>query len=265
MDKLRQLFIVRSSIDTKRQPRHQDLIQTLTTSLNRSGQDHPYDNCAALYHEPAYYLPSAGLPADTRSLAFAYRLTSITAVIRNSEARIPYRIDTVVNNSRAITEDYKRTGAWLPLSNYTAGHLTARRAFHWWTPLDISTEPVITNAHCLGIPNDLIVPHSIILRLRFQSNRDHIIASVPTAVHGFDSIIFLSSRCSDRPQMGRTINLHNPFRLVPGIAEFVVGPVPIEALECKPVFIGDAPRDAFPVRLKELIDPLLTYYKEEER
>ena len=163
---------------------------------------------------------------------------------------------------KRLSDDFQRTGAWLHLGDYSARHLRGPRGVTWWTEREIARDRVVSTAHQIGLPNDFIYPHTVILRGE-AGNLNLIPFKVPTVLDGFTFEIFCpTDETSVTPGHGVSINLESPTVLGPGWPEFVLGPVPADVIELQPVEVSDDDKRALPVwRAEPLWRLLEAYYR----
>ena len=217
----------------------------------------PYPPCPV----PSYNFTCEGPSATLPPSEYIYRLTSVSSVIRKTNAKPRYRAAiSSANFQRLQSAQRKSKRLWLPLSDYVVGVLPGRRDCTWWTPEELKRNPTLPSAHKIGMPNTWVVPMSVILRMRRDVNSAMFLGKVPSPIDAFESSIFHAATVPGA-NYGIAIDLSNPDDLRLGFPETVAKDIPVEQIEILPVAVDTGERDRFPVELVPILPELLSYYQ----
>jgi hypothetical protein len=140
-----------------------------------------------------------------------------------------------------LVNDYQDKDDWLYLGDYAIdGDLKGFMGLTWWTSLDLDTiddARVPLAAQKLGIV--LVGQYKLILRcsVTYVSNAD--LARVPTVLDAFIGEVFHTTKDTDDPHAGVTINLESNSVLSEGSDEFVIGVVPASQVQMRPVHLTE--------------------------
>ena len=149
---------------------------------------------------------------------------------------------------------------WLPLSECVVGVLPGKRNCTWWTPATLNADPVLPSAHKIGMPNDWVKLHSLLLRIRRDVVLPSFTGNIPTPIDGFDSCVFLAP-----PIPGATVGIAIDLASHPNFAfghpETVATGIPIDMIEALPVLVREDQRATYAVNLVPILPALLSYYK----
>jgi len=263
MSNSRSIYILRKQIDPDRQPSTRPRLAPLWESIERLGADTPYDltddQLSDLLAEREFTTCGMGRHANS-SATYLYRLTSIAALVR-SVTKWTARIRAEASDQslfRLLDNDYRRTGGWLSLSAYATGNLRGFRGISWWAHHDFSGPRTIEAAYKCGLPNDWIPVNAVVLRCRVKNLKMPESLRVPEGVDAFFSEIFQAVHEDAPLAAGEAIDLTDPTRLVVGEKEFVIGSIPVGAVELKPLNLRDGRRNG--IDLERLRPALEAFY-----
>ncbi len=264
------IISIRLEVDPIRQPRHAPNLARFLSSLStlKVSERDPYQLCDAafrlLFADADFAVCPPGSPATvTRDAQGAndywYRISGIKKVVKNTGPRLLDRDDNDAANWTILWTDFEQEKQWLPLSRYASGDLTGPRGFTWWGPINPIPE-VVCSSHKVGLLSEWVTYHTIVMRLKSSELIGASAASVPTIIHGFDSLIFHSTKDKDQPPTGLALNLDlDPLEVEH--TEIVVHPIPVSLIECVPVAVDDAPRQKHQVTYDSVLAPLHNYYQ----
>lgn len=181
----------------------------------------------------------SGHPAECPSEGYMYRISSIRSVVWafewNPDLAPRLSDDTVLWS--VLLEHARASGGWVSLDALGSGAYCTKRGFTWWTSLAGIEDDLILAAHRLGIPDNFIFEHSVVLRVPAGVMRELSAARVPTVLDAVDLPIFYPTREADRPRSGVTINVANTPNLAEGETEYAVGPLPACSIEVLPILV----------------------------
>lgn len=261
---------IRFQVDPVRQPRH---AATLARFLERLSMLDPADRDPFQLGGKAFNLllddkdfsqTPPGLPAAIASPAhgdenYWYRITSVRKMIKNTGPRLLDGEDRDSANFAFLWIDFEQEKSWLPLSRYVTGNLTGPRGFTWWSNVNPFPE-IVCSAHKVGVLNEWVTYHTVIMRLKASDLRELNIACVPTIIHAFDSLIFHAVQEQNDPTTGLALNLEqDPLEVEH--AEVVAFSVPVRAIECIPILVDSTQREKHQVNYESILDRLLNYYQ----
>jgi hypothetical protein len=248
-------------------------LDALNKELNGMGLTHPYrlirnnviDQFKPLMANPEFATGGTG-PSASTSANFIYHLTSVGKLVKNTKwsffpSGFPNKKTPDWRVFEYLVSEYKKTSQWLLLQNYAKGKYGGFRNFTWWTSFELDPTDIVCKAHKLGLPNRWIQNYGIILRCRVTHSRIDNLHHVPTVVDGFPSEIFRPMDFRVLPlTSGRTIDLETKGKLIDGVEEFTLSPVPVEPIEFKPVLINAPVRGHRVVRNARLWQLLEMFY-----
>lgn len=235
------IFSLRSKLDPLRQPSLENELDSLRKALESSGPGTPYDKTPearrVLMLLDHFAVGARGVSVKPPSVPYLYRFSRLSAVRTFTE----WTGDREMPLVRALGELRRlqiTTSSWIPLSRVAKGHLTSDRGFTWWSSAPLTPRTIVCDLHRRGMPNDWIKAHALLLRMPLTTTDRKAQAFTPTALDGFESVIFDARPDSTGPGPGSAINIEAPDRLCPGEDEFVLGPIPVAEIEFLPLFVG---------------------------
>jgi hypothetical protein len=268
MSKHSEIFEARFNLDTRRQPAVKDQLVALNSKLGP--EQTPYDRIPAvrrmLMSFGFFSVGASGRQASLPQCNYLYRVTSLSKVRTFTEWKGDREIELqqALGDLVALSKDAIESDGWLPLSTAAEGVLKDDRSFTWWSSHPIGRDTVICDLHLRGMPNDWIVPHSLLLRCSVQHllSISEPLTYIPNALDGYESSIFRSTNDSDMPTCGTAINIEDPEHLTPGADEFVLKPIPVESIEFHPILLDESLR-GHKVEETDLLKSLRAYYVRE--
>jgi hypothetical protein len=133
----------------------------------------------------------------------------------------------------------KGKGDWVALSRLARGsYLCEPRHFSWWTTFPLF-EDVIGGAHQIGMTNDWVAEHSVVLRCPVEYVKSSGSAYVPSVIDAYTQMIFHPTKSASSPAHGVTVNLSMYPTLAPGIDEVLLPALPVDVLDILPVYVDD--------------------------
>ncbi len=258
-NELREIFLKRQQLDVSRQPRRSRSYSQLVQSASLRKLEHPY---SSQFFKPTPESPPEGLPARPPS-HYCYRITSIGSLAKSTGSLRIKKTETDARNWELLKEASGRPRSWVRLSKLATGKLRGWRGFTWWTPSTLEIEDLITSAYQLGINNENIPKRGAILRCPVDHLLRNRLVTVPTIIEGFDQLIFMATKDSDKPAMGVTIDI-NTKTFSFGVGEVCLAAVPVAEIECLPVHIFEREKEPDKYR-EELLKPLGSYYDQQLR
>lgn len=273
------IYELRRDRDTKRQTSHEiNLSQLHTTLFDLLKKSHPYslydNDFKRLEATSAYHATCKGLPAQL-SGEYCYHVTSLGKLKKFSPDLQPRELDLdTMSESKTfdyIMEQYRDAGDWLPMRRFLGGWQSGPRKLSWWTDLELPGPNLLCEGHRMGLANGAIARQAIVLRCPTKYIVGNALAFVPSILDAFFSGIFHATVEADSPECGMTIDLegccrrlpngtHESDNLKPGVAEYVLPPLNIDAagLELQPV--AEADKSSHNVHIDQIQDILWAYY-----
>lgn len=213
----------------------------VTTYKSKDEQDqHPYTATEKLYnalmdnvsYRKGGHGPKAIIGKDSKYL---YRITSLNTIIRNNDHyNINSKYFDEILEPHLLYMKLVRSGKsnkWVPFTDICNNFYNGHRGFTWWTQQEITpitASNIISLAHKLGICNDWLCDHSLLLKCDLDKiDRNSI--SVPTAIDAYDQIIFKTLDFSIGQEHGETINLADITSK--GLKEFTIKQIAAEAVQ----------------------------------
>lgn len=265
MPSLLDLYNLRRNIAQNRQSNHTPLYTQLHDFLVSLGNTHSYDlsfESKSKFESLSFFVDdtfggNARIPSGADD--FVYRVCSIVDIVKGTRWR--HDEGTDLENWHQIYT--KSKGGWIRLSKLAAGTYTCSpRHFSWWTSFPLYQD-VISSAHRIGMTNDWIAEHCVVLRCPIDYINRNNLAFVPSVIDAFMQMIFHPTRDTVCPPYGITIDLSlYPVTLTPGIDEVVLRQLPVEEIEILPVHADSAYRKGKTVVISNSpeFSMLLEYY-----
>lgn len=263
-----QIHSIRSKLDKERQPVFTDELQAATKGIKHLDMGNPYllgrgiEN--RILKDPVFSSGTKGIEVEPNGIDYIYRLTAVNSVV--NDPRIQWRNRLQKNKSddkiwESLNLEQKRQQDWLALTLFAKGSLGGFRNFTWWTNHVIDEIEVVESAHRMGIPNDYIAKHALILRCNVSSYTSALSICSPTTLDGFFSLIFLAEYEDECHSGGTTIALSDSSEFDDGVTEYVLPPIPARCVDFIPVEIDSFIRAKSPVNLShEFLNRLLRFY-----
>lgn len=254
-----ELFSLRKQIDSVRQPSHTPKFQALLNELvapNTTPYGVRYPDKQAICAKCAVQ-SQVRWPAMTPAQPYVYRISSWQALVKGCNWRDRFEAE---NHEYSFSRyhDPRAATRWRSLASHAAGHLSGVGGITWWTPEPaLESGIVVPTAYRIGLPEDYLSTDCVILRCDLSSCPSN--GFVPSILDAFFSEVFLATRESDSPGVGRAIHLkaHEPLEL--GAVELVWGAIPVSALSFSTVALGPSPNG---VRLDDsLRDRIATFLR----
>src|ERR1044071_5584899 len=244
-----EIYQLRQGLAPRGQPSRERDLQSLDKDSRRRNLSHPYVGTEplqqALMRKPCFAEGAKGRAAAARTDGFLYRLCAPPKVVKYTDWLFwPRNYRHSGSDEKALFEwlhqHHQAVQDWIPLAKFARGILSAPRKFTWWTTEEMTPANLVDSAHRLGIPNEGIPTHALILRFPI-GDLDLDRLRVPSVVDAFDSPIFHPTLDDEHPPAGRTIDLRNG---KPGLGceEYVLGPVPVEKISFLPVLVDEERR-----------------------
>jgi hypothetical protein len=248
MSSLTEIHGIRQRKGRVRQPLHKDGLDELHEEIK--GKGHPYrlgEEIRLLMGKESFSIGGIGTPARVPNQEYLYRLSPVkkaakySSVWTSSSPRAEDQPPVIFGHWNDAFK--KSKGQWLRLGDYAQGHFASPRGFTFWTSFELQPDGVVDNtyhmstghAHRLGLPNDWLDDHSVILRCRVKRVGE--MAHVPTVLDGFDSEIFYPTRAANNPPSGITIELNFPGPLKDSKEEFALRKIDVREIEMLPVIV----------------------------
>lgn len=268
---------IRMQIGERRQARALEVLREALELL----EPHPYELSNAriklIRRQRWFRAPPSGLLARCPESGYLYRLTDVSSVAAAIKWTAPDALP--VDTAKSLWSEFmvesrqRKAGSgdpWVPLRRFATGTYSSLRGFSWWTTLAGVADDVIRASYRLGRPTQWIVENTIALRTPCEYVFAEQAARVPSVVEAFDSAIFYATREADEPPSGVTITLENAPALGEGVAEYVLGPIPVDRIEALPVLVDANAWAAYRASLAAcslappLYQALLSYYSGQE-
>lgn len=241
MTTLLDIFKIRVSVDSARQPDHASRLEQLVSLLNAMNEPHPYGLTDGAEQDIIAQLGCpAGPTGDPVSISgsdYLYRLSSLGGVMIATGWE-----DLVPDAHAAAMIAYRDQANWLRLSQFTTGHVANERGFSWWTTLDTLLDDPFRAGHHLGLLDNWIAVHSVIMRCPIDAISGHDLACIPSPTDALSSPIYASVSVATAPTSGVTIDLRGTGPAGIGAPEYALRPVPVEIIEFIPVRIPEEHR-----------------------
>ncbi|MBN2267666.1 MAG: hypothetical protein JW725_05020 [Candidatus Babeliaceae bacterium] len=232
MDVRNRVHDVRQTLGMQRQPEWGDTLQNLNRILIKSSQNNPYSSAARLELENEIR-SFAGKGLQGASGEWLFSICSTAKLPRCTDWRFLQVGLPSWKIHDALTRQYRRTGSWLNLTQFAAGETRFPLGIAWFSDQE-PDQNLVCAGHLRGMPNDWIQTHSVILRCR--STDIATIIKIPTVVDGFLSPIFMPVETNLNPKAGMAISLEPfPNDLDWGVSEWILGNIPVNLVDIKPV------------------------------
>jgi hypothetical protein len=221
-------------LDRARHPGSAQGLDLASEWLARERKEHPYELEEGLEARLFGYVrcaAAAGDPATLSSVEYLYRLASYPSI------QYALQWKKKVLHSEVVADWREAGGQWLPLTSYAAGTIQNERGFSWWTTFSgIDLDP-FRAGHRLGLPDKWIAVRAVILRCPIAEVRTGHLARVPIPTDAICSPVFESTRTSDNPPHGMTIDLRGTGTPTTGVPEVALLPVPSKIVDFMPIEI----------------------------
>ena len=264
------IYSLRETVAQRRQQKHSTHLSSLENILTSVlKKDHPYKLTYQQKLEfcsiPGYQTDAFGAQAVVPSQSFLYRMCTIETLILNTEWITPeaFRLSDEDEWSQ-INQRQDELGDWVPLREFAGGqYKLAPRIFSWWTSMPLH-EDVVFGAHRIGIVNDWVGEHTLILRCPVDYITNNDLAFVPSVIDAYTHPVFHPTNDGGKPVYGITIDLSfYPMTLVPGTDEVLLAPISTNYIDIMPIRVDNSKRHARASVLlddAEFIDLLHLYY-----
>ena len=228
-----ELYNVRILFDPSRQPNLKPTLSEFDAFLRSIQVTQPYSLSRAQRRALANQCPDfacgcQGPMADKVVDPYVYRLSSIPSILRLNGSNSDLRADQLHD---FFLSDFNANGRWISLARLLDGTLRGWRGFTFWTDLEFAADAPLRTAYQAGLPRDQISSRSIILRCATSPLR----MRIPTILDGYEFPPFCAVKSHDHNGHGEAVDLTQPETLQLGSAEFVVGDIPVDWIEFKPV------------------------------